>query len=113
MRLLKLVLSTREDHPTVQSDGLVWKLDVRAVNWPAVRRAPQDFCNQQEFSTTARRPPERLPCLDVIEHRVGDLRDQVRGDLGGVDLLQVALNLTDHQPAGLERDHLLINDDGH
>jgi len=53
----------------------------------------------------------RLPGLDVVEDRVGDLRDQVRGDLGAVDLVQVALDLADGQPARVERDHLLVEAD--
>src|SRR5439155_22147171 len=52
-----------------------------------------------------------LPRLDVVEDRVGDLGDQLRADLGAVDLGQVALDLADRQPARVERDDLLVEAD--
>ena len=52
-----------------------------------------------------------LPRLRVLEHRVGDLRDQIRRDLGAVDLRQVSLDLADRQPAGVEADHPVVEPD--
>jgi hypothetical protein len=52
-----------------------------------------------------------LPRLGVLEDRVGDLGDQVGADVGAIDLAQVALDLADRQPAGIERDHLVVKAD--
>ena len=52
-----------------------------------------------------------LPRLGVVHDRVGDLRDQVRRDLGAVDLGQVPLNLADRQPAGVQADHAIVEPD--
>jgi len=52
-----------------------------------------------------------LPRLGVGEDRVGDLGDQVRGDLGAVDLGQVPLDLADRQTAGIQADHAIVKPD--
>ena len=52
-----------------------------------------------------------LPRLRVGEHRVGDLRDQIRRDLGAVDLREVPLDLADRQTAGVEADHTIVEPD--
>ena len=52
-----------------------------------------------------------LPRLRVLKDRVGDLRDQVRRDLGAVDLGQVPLNLADRQTTGVQADHAIVEPD--
>ena len=52
-----------------------------------------------------------LPCLGVGQDSIGDLRDQVRRDLGAVDLGQVPLNLADRQTAGIQADHAIVEPD--
>ena len=52
-----------------------------------------------------------LPRLRVAEHRVGDLRDQIRRDLGAVDLREVSLDLADRQTAGVQADHAIVEPD--
>jgi hypothetical protein len=49
-----------------------------------------------------------LPTRDVVHDRVGDLRDQVTADLNAVDLLQVRLDIPRRQPAGVEREDLVV-----
>lgn len=49
-----------------------------------------------------------LPFPDLLKHGVGDPADQVGGNFGPVDLLQVALYLPDRQAAGVEADDLRI-----
>ena len=41
-----------------------------------------------------------LPFLDLLEHRVGDLADQVRGDLDVVDLQQMRLDVAHRHARG-------------
>ncbi len=52
-----------------------------------------------------------LPRLGVGQHRVGDLGDEIRRDLGAVDLGEVPLDLADRHPTGIEADHPVIKPD--
>ena len=52
-----------------------------------------------------------LPLLSVAEHRVGDLRDQIRRDLRAVDLREVSLDLADRQTARVDADHAIVEPD--
>ena len=49
-----------------------------------------------------------LPRLDVLKDGVCDTADEVVTDLDPVDLLQVSLDVTHAQAAGVERDDLLV-----
>jgi DNA-binding CsgD family transcriptional regulator len=50
----------------------------------------------------------RLPGPHVVRDRRGDLRDQPVGDVDAVQLAQVALDLPRRQPAGIQREDLIV-----
>jgi hypothetical protein len=50
-----------------------------------------------------------LPFSDLFDDRIGDLGDQVRGNLNVVDLGQMVLNITDCHAVGVEADHDLVD----
>ena len=50
----------------------------------------------------------RLPNLGVLEHRLGDLANELRRDLRAVKLLEVALDLPRRHAARVEREEFLI-----
>ena len=50
----------------------------------------------------------RLPLGHLVDHRVGDRRDQARRDLGAVDLGQVRLDVAHRHPARVHREDLVV-----
>ncbi len=48
------------------------------------------------------------PCLDVLEDRVGDAADRVPADLHAIEILQMAFDVTNAHPAGIEANDLLV-----
>lgn len=51
------------------------------------------------------------PLTDVVHDRVGHAADQVEADLDAVDLGQVRPDVTDRQPAAVERQDLVVEPD--
>lgn len=43
-----------------------------------------------------------LPGLDLLKHRVGDVRDRLMGELGAQGAVQVGLDVTHGHPAGIQ-----------
>jgi len=50
-----------------------------------------------------------VPFPDLLDHRVGDLGNEVWGNLNVIDLGQVPLNVADRHAVGVETDHDLVD----
>jgi hypothetical protein len=49
------------------------------------------------------------PGLHLLDHLVGDPADRLLADRGAVDLVEVSRDLTGRQPAGIQRQHDLVD----
>ena len=49
-----------------------------------------------------------LPFRNLVQHRIGDRRDQVGRDINAVEFLEVAADFPDRHAAGVHRDDLLV-----
>ena len=49
-----------------------------------------------------------LPFPDLVEHRIGDLADQIGRDLDMIELVQMRLDLANRKPAGVEADDPVV-----
>jgi len=49
-----------------------------------------------------------LPGFDLLDHRVGDGRDQAGRDFHAVDFFQMALDLAHRHATGIQRENLLV-----
>ena len=49
-----------------------------------------------------------LPFRHLVQHRVGDRRDQVRRDIDAIEFLEMAADLAHRHAAGIHRDDLLV-----
>src|SRR4029077_14050324 len=49
-----------------------------------------------------------LPFRNLVQHRIGDRRDQVGRDINAVEFLEVGADFPDRHAAGVHRDDLLV-----